>query len=748
MRRALTAITAFALSLALTPPTALAAPEANSGTSPRVGLVLAGGGARGLAHIGVIKYLEEHNIQVHAIAGTSMGSVIGGMYASGMSAAQVEQVARTLDWRGAFDDATPREQQDYRRKREDFDFLIGARLRFKEGKLGIPMGAIEGQRLNLLLHDLVKQVAGINDFDQLPIPYRAVASDIVTGDAVVLKQGDLAVAMRASMSIPGVFTPIELDGHLLVDGGIAKNIPVDVVQDMGVDRLIVIDIGTPLAPRDKLGNVLALMDQLTTIMTRKNSEQQIAKMRPGDVLITPAMDAAGVETMSFDKVDEAIRLGYEAAQALAPQLATLAAPGRAEQVAGITEEPPPRIDSVRIETDAKVSEELLRSRITQPLGQPLDRERIERDVANIYGYDLFSRVDYEVRPTETGNELVLRATANPRGMNYLKLGMSWDQDSNGTSEFGLRASWHQRAVNRLGAEWYSFAQIGGDSNLGTEFYQPLDPLQRFFVEGRYRFDQRRLNFSEDYDILARAVVDEQLIELATGVNLGDAAQLRGGFYAATATTDIEIGDPTLSSNSSNDGGWFAELGYDSLDRPYFPGNGMQLRSRYARSKSGLGADADYDAWSTLALTSFSVGRNSFIALGRWSQLDLSATGNTVANADVLPQRAYSLGGFLALSGYTQGSLAGNYMGFAGLTYYRRLTDQSILPVNSPVYAGFSLEAGNTWLEEGDASVDDLLYAGSVYLGIDSPIGPVYLGVGAGENSQYALFLKIGQILDR
>ncbi|MEN9807324.1 MAG: hypothetical protein RL756_1844, partial [Pseudomonadota bacterium] len=278
MRRALTALAALALVLVLTASKATAEPTATAGGAPRVGLVLSGGGARGLAHIGVIKYLEENNIHVHAIAGTSMGSVIGGMYASGMNAAQLEQVARTLDWRGAFDDNTSREQQDYRRKREDFDFLIGARLRFKEGKLGIPMGAIEGQRLNLLLHDLVKQVSGINDFDQLPIPYRAVASDIVTGDAVILERGDLAVAMRASMSIPGVFTPIELDGHLLVDGGIAKNIPVDVVQDMGVDRLIVIDIGTPLAPRDKLGNVLALMDQLTTIMTRKNSEQQIAKM--------------------------------------------------------------------------------------------------------------------------------------------------------------------------------------------------------------------------------------------------------------------------------------------------------------------------------------------------------------------------------------------------------------------------------------------------------------------------------------
>jgi NTE family protein len=744
MRHSLKIMLVFALATTLAAATVRAGPD----TTPRVGLVLAGGGARGLAHIGVIKYLEENNIRAQAVAGTSMGSVIGGLYASGLNAAQIEEVARTLDWRAAFDDSTAREQQMYRRKQEDFDFLVGAKLRFKDGKLGIPMGAIEGQNLNLILHDLVKHVSGIRDFDRLPVPYRAVAADIVTGDAVVIDHGDLAVAMRASMSIPGAFAPIELDGRLLVDGGIAKNIPVDVVQGMGVDRLIVIDIGTPLAEREQLGNVLALIGQLTTIMTRKNSEQQIALMREGDVLLTPALDEADVQTMSFEKVDEAIRLGYEAARAMAPQLAALATPGALEQVAGIAAEPaPPRIDAVRIETDAEVSEELLRSRITQPIGEPLDRRRIERDIADIYGFETFSRVDYEVRPTDTGNALVVRATANPRGVNYLKLGMSWDQDSNGNSEFGLRASWRQRGLNRLGAEWYSYGQIGGNSNFGTEFYQPLDPLQRFFAGIRYRFDDRTLNLSDDGRVLARAVVDEHLFDLAPGINLGKVAQLRAGVYAGFADTDVEIGAPQLSSSNADDGGYFADFGYDTLDRAYFPGRGLRVRSRYSWSDGNLGADEDYEAWNTAATASYSLGRNTFTAIGRWAQLDLEGSGATVAGADVLAARAYTLGGFLQLSGYTKDSLAGNYLGFAGLTYYRRLTEQSLLPVDMPVYAGASIEAGNTWLEKDDAGFDELIYAGSLFLGVDSPVGPVYLGVGIAENSEYALYLKIGQIFD-
>ncbi|HND14949.1 MAG TPA: patatin-like phospholipase family protein, partial [Pseudomonadales bacterium] len=238
---------------------------------PRIGLVLAGGGARGLAHIGVIRFLEEHGIRVDAIAGTSMGAIVGAMYASGLDAAEMEEVATTLDWKYAFDDTTPRNQLSLRRKQEDLDFLVRGKLRYKDGRLRLPMGAIEGQHLNMVLHDIIGHVARVRDFDSLPIPFRAVATDIETGEAVVIGRGDLATAMRASMSIPGMFSPVELDGRLLVDGGIANSIPVDVAQTMGVDRLIVIDVGTPLYERARLDNVLTLMDQLTTIMTRGNS---------------------------------------------------------------------------------------------------------------------------------------------------------------------------------------------------------------------------------------------------------------------------------------------------------------------------------------------------------------------------------------------------------------------------------------------------------------------------------------------
>jgi NTE family protein len=746
MLRSKLLLSLLSFALFLPPATAAVAPAEAAHQRPRVGLVLAGGGARGIAHIGVIKYLEEQGIHIDAVAGTSMGSIIGGLYASGLTAAELEEIARTLDWRYALDDDTPRDRLPFRRKEQDYDFLVGASLRFKDGVLKLPMGAIEGQHLNFVLHDLVAHASRIRDFDKLPIPYRAVAADIVTGEAVVLSQGDLALAMRASMSIPGVFTPVDIDGRLLVDGGIAMNIPVTVAQSMGVDRLVVVDIGTPLAPREKLDNVLSLVDQLTNIMTRSNSEQQLKLMRTGDVLVRPALDAAGITATSFDQPDAAIAIGYAAARALAPQLATLADSREAERLAQRPRLVLPKIVEVRIETDTRVPDKLLRNMITQPLGERLDRDRIESDIADIYGLDEFARVDYDVTREDQGHVLRVHATRNPQGDNVLKLGLNWDQDSRGESEFGLRASWHQRGLNRLGAEWYSAGQLGGHSFFLTQFYQPLDTARLFFADMGYRYEQRQLNLAADGELRARAVVDDHQLELAGGYNISNVARVRAGAFVGTANNDIEIGSPLLSSSSEDDGGWFAELKVDTLDRAYFPGSGVRFSSRFSQGENNWGAEADYRAWESRFSASRSFGRNTFTLSGRWSEIDLDVAGDGL-RAITLPSQAFTLGGFLSLSGYTRDSLAGNYLGFASLSYYRRLTDQSLLPVDLPVYAGLSVEAGNTWLQRSSASLDDLIHAGSLFLGVDSPLGPIYLGVGLGEDNQRAVYLQIGQPLD-
>src|SRR5215813_8749113 len=263
---------------------------------PRVGLVLSGGGARGTAHIGVLKVLEQMHVPIDAIAGTSMGAVVGGLYASGLSARDIEKIMTSINWQDAFRDRPPREDLDLRRKEEDETFLVKYHLGVRDGHIVVPKGLIQGQKLTETLRRLTLPVARITDFDDLPTPFRAVATDLESGDTVVMGSGDITSAMRASLSAPGVFTPVEREGRLLVDGGIADNLPVDIARTMGVDVLIVVDVGSPLLPRQQLTNAGVISNQMLAILIQRNAREQLAKLTAKDILIKPQLGNAS----SFD----------------------------------------------------------------------------------------------------------------------------------------------------------------------------------------------------------------------------------------------------------------------------------------------------------------------------------------------------------------------------------------------------------------------------------------------------------------
>ena len=233
----------------------------------RIGLVLSGGGARGIAHVGVLQVLQQLHVPIDAIAGTSMGAVVGGLYASGLSPEQIAATLRSVNWQRAFRDRPPREELTLRRKQEDENFLVEFPIGIRGGRPVLPMGLIEGQSLTEVLRLLTLPVARIDRFDDLPTPFRAVATDLETGQEVVIGSGDLTSAMRASLSAPGVFVPVERGGRMLVDGGISDNVPVDVARAMGVDVVIVVDVDFPLLPRKKLTSVGAISTLFTVNVT-------------------------------------------------------------------------------------------------------------------------------------------------------------------------------------------------------------------------------------------------------------------------------------------------------------------------------------------------------------------------------------------------------------------------------------------------------------------------------------------------
>ncbi len=360
-------------------------PKSAAGERPRIGLVLSGGGARGAAHIGVLKVLEQLRVPVDAIAGTSMGAVVGGLYASGLSAAEIEKVMTSIDWQDAFRDRPPREDLTLRRKQEDESFLVKFPLGLHDGHIVLPRGLIQGQKLTEELRALTLPVALIQNFDELPTRFRAVATDLETGDIVIMASGDLTSAMRASLSAPGVFAPVEREGHLLVDGGIADNVPIDIARAMGVDLVIVVDVGSPLLPRAKLTSAPVISAQMLAILIRHNAEAQLATLKPQDILIQPELGEAS--PFDFGILARVIGVGEAAARARAGQLAALsvneADMQRYVAQRAVPRSPPPRVDFVEVDRGSERYAPAAHSLFEDIKGKALDSKEVVRHVTAI-----------------------------------------------------------------------------------------------------------------------------------------------------------------------------------------------------------------------------------------------------------------------------------------------------------------------------------------------------------------------------
>lgn len=353
-------------------------PAEGEATRPRIGLVLSGGGARGAAQVGVIRVLEELRIPIDYVAGTSTGAVVGGLYASGIESGELEQLLADLPWDTVFADKTRRRDISFRRKQDSRNFLSNFHFGFKDGRIQLPTGLIQGQKLELVLAILTGPVATVRDFDRLTLPFRAVATDIATGEPVVLDHGTLASAMRASMAIPGAFAPVWLEDRLLVDGGTAMNLPVQVALDMGADVVIAVDISTPLLSVDGIDSALVVTGQTVTIQIQQNTEQQVALLDEDDFLIRP--DMGKVATLSFDRVLEASEVGADATRAVADFLSRLSVDEQtwAQYQAGLVrpDRVPPVIDTIRIDNDSGVSDDVIRAHMQVEVGERLDYARL------------------------------------------------------------------------------------------------------------------------------------------------------------------------------------------------------------------------------------------------------------------------------------------------------------------------------------------------------------------------------------
>ncbi|RIJ06738.1 hypothetical protein DXT77_28485 [Pseudomonas sp. 91RF] len=710
--------------------------HASEAPRPKVGLVLSGGAARGLAHIGVLKALEEQGIKIDAIAGTSMGAVVGGLYASGYKIDELEKLALSIDWQEALSDAPPREDVPFRRKQDDRDFLVKQKLSFRDdGSLGLPLGVIQGQNLALLLESLLAHTSDTRDFDKLPIPFRAVATDIANGEKVVFRKGHLPQVIRASMSIPAVFAPVELDGRLLVDGGMTDNIPLDVAREMGVDVAIVVDIGTPLRNRKQLTTVVDVLNQSITLMTRRNSEEQLAALHPNDVLIQPPLASFGAT--DFGRAEEMIDAGYRAAKALDARLTRLKPAESQDAELNAARAPgqrTPIITAIKVENDSKVGDNVIRYYIRQPIGEPLDLGRLHSDMGTLYGLDYFEQVQYRVVHKGQEHTLVISARGKRSGTDYLRVGLNLSDDMRGDSAFNLGASYRMNGINRLGAEWLTRAQIGDKQELYTEFYQPLDVGSRYFVAPYAAFEAQNVDSVLDNDPIAQYRVERYGFGLNVGRQIGNNGEIRFGVGEAWGKADVRIGDQNLPSEHFNEGFYALKYSFDSLDNVYFPHDGKDVSLTLMQFEPGLGSDTRYRQWEFKLDKAMSSGPNTLILGGRY--------GRTLDDANVVTS-SFLLGGARQLSGFREDAISGQNVSLMRAVYYRRLTPRAYLPLDFPLYAGGSLERGRAWNNDNEFD-SGYINAASVFIGFDTPLGPLNFSYGLNDANEQAVYLNLGQ----
>ena len=698
---------------------------------PKIGIAFSGGGAKGCAHIGVLEVLEELRIPVDYIAGTSMGSIVGGLYASGMDPEELTEAILTVDWADALRDKPGRKDLVFRRKDDDLRYIPDIELGIGRKGLKYPTGLRSGQKLNGLLDKFTLPVRTVTDFDELPTPFRAVATDITTGEMVVLGQGSLATALRASMAIPTVFTPVEWEGRLLVDGGVTNNVPVDVVRAMGADIVIAIDIGAQFADEETVGkSFLSILGQTNRMITRGN---MIARLAQADIVITP--DISGIGTLEFEKGHEIIQRGVDQARAQIDELRpySLSEEDYAAWKASRHREPDPLpvISEVRFEGNERVDSRVLETQVEVRTGQVLDPVAVERDLSSLFGLGDFETVSAEIEKQADGTTaIVYRMVEKPWGPTYLRVGLGVQADFEGESDLSLLAAVNRTRINPRGAEWKTELQFGRLRLLQTSFYQPLAFDGSWFVEPGVYYRRNRLTYFDEGRSVAELDVQTYGGRLDLGRTFGRYGEARLGLLYDRITPRRQSGvlpdDIGFESGETlARGGIGFRAVLDRLDSATLPKNGSLLRLTGLHTFDFLGADDEYGK--------IELGYGEYRTRGRHTVFGTVRSGYS---PDDLPAYdLFRLGGFFSLTAFEPGELSGDNFGLVRLGYYYGL--------GKVLHVGGYFEAAGVAPEYGDIA-DDVQTTFTALLVADTQFGPFYIGYGEAEQGRRKAYILFGR----
>jgi NTE family protein len=709
---------------------------------PKIGLVLSGGGVRGMAHIGVLRVLQELHVPVDLVVGTSMGAVVGGAFASGRSIDELEDFVRGTDWPAILADRPPRQSLSLRRREEDQ--ILPSRIELglhRSTGVSLPPSAAGNSALEFALERLIRPEQAEAPVSQLSLPFRAVATDLLSGDLLEMVDTPLFLAMRASMAVPGVFTPVRINGRAVVDGGLVRNLGVDIARKMGADIIIAVNVGSPLLEEREITSAVGVANQMLQILTNQNVAHSLKELRPDDVLIDP--DLGNIAFMDFGRHQEAIASGQRAAFAIHERLRALALPAEdyaaielnrrnSSDLAGNVKGLP--LASLEIRGTQRSNPEALKAEIGLTLGEPVSLGDIQKASAQLYGRGDFERIDTQISDEKGQRQVTLNVSEADWASSRLRVGLELYSDFDDANRFTVQLMHVWTWLNRWGAELRTNASIGDKRWLGTELFQPLGAGSPWFLSSQASYGASSSDlFSNQGLRTSRISANNSQASMAVGRQLSNWGDVRIGAGRSRMHARLTIPEnPAVEPQQGSFSTRFLQMRADTLDSLAFPTRGFLFDLGVERYQG-----RDKNSTENISMRGLSAFRLGSWAGHVYAELDASSIGTTG-----------DLGGFLRISGSPAGSLSGRAVAMSRLVMARKIAQMPV-GLGGAIRAGFSLESGSILRASENNlfafALPESKLAASGFLSMDTRFGPFYLAAGSTYQGRSSLYLFLGPI---
>ena len=713
---------------------------------PSVVVVLAGGGAKGFAHLAVLRKLEQDRIPIARIVGTSMGAVIGGLYASGLSTDEIERVVGGLDPSKVALDQLNRLELPSRTREYQQKYPVDLEFGIKNGGPSFARGVSDGQRFLALLQNLTAHVPPQVNFNDLKIPFRAVATRYRDGEMKVFDHGALHLAIRASMAAPAVFAPVEIDDETYVDGGLVANLPIEVALQEGADVIVASFLagGTEDGKTDQANHALAVANRMVDILIRQNEKRNLALLRKQDILVKPQLTDIGFA--DFNRASEIAQRGQLAVASVQDRWAVLKAaaaqtPDMPDSKRLSFDQREKQIVAIEAQGQKDVSASYIQSVLSPLLNHEFTPTETERYIDALYTSGFFDLVSYSLQQQQGNHyKLLVHVREKPYSPHFLKTTLGFSSEVGGmtqfTTGFGYRRPW----LTPDGLEFSLDARLGTQSELAARLYQPLNG--RWSAETGVSWERNNLPlyrssyYEDDHSNIKLAYYSQttQSWDAKLVYDFERKANFKFGLTSSSIRRELDTTSELAATSGSIEtlryNGLKAQLQIDQLDSLTFPTRGYFLNTSFEKGISGAGySGARLSAkWaSSLGPHIFNVGLN--LAQDRVS-LDCDACR--------APSQLY-LGGFQSMGAYRMGQLVGDQLAHVQGTYMYRMTDGGLF--NQRTYIGTVLETGDAW---NSGAAMKKLYSGTLFVAVDSKIGDIYLGTARGTGGVYNVFVQLGR----